>query len=82
MASATLKLNGQAYACFVAVDPDYPRANLKLSLSLCRQVGQSVNGCQQGVNEATVVGSVTPGRIFPVVAGATYTPEVAAKAKA
>lgn len=77
----TLKLNGLAYACFVAVNPDYPRANLKTVPVIVPTNWPIGTWLPAGV-ERTDNGWISDaGRIFSVVAGAATLPEAVAKAK-
>ena len=76
-----LKLNGQAYACFVAVNPDYPGSELKQVPVIVPKDWPIGTWLPAGVNQTENGWVSSSGRIFSVVEAASTLSEAIMKAK-
>ena len=76
-----LKLNGQAYACFVAVNPDYPGSGLKQVPVIVPKDWPIGTWLPAGVNQTENGWVSSSGRIFSVVEAASTLSEAIMKAK-
>ncbi|RXT59316.1 phosphoribosylamine--glycine ligase [Lacticaseibacillus chiayiensis] len=77
-----LTVNGRAYACFVAVNPDYPESGHKSVPVIVPNDWSIGTWLPAGVNQIENGWISNSGRIFSVVSGAPTLSEAVSKAKA